>query len=97
LGGREYWLCQIAGWGGLFVCLTAGGIASDPGLYRQIWMLDWLALSAAGIAASHLLRCLILGPQNRAFGWRLAIWLLPRLSLSLAAMWHAPGFSRHGA
>ena len=90
-GRPAYWLCQLAGWGGLVVCLTAGGIANDPGLYRRIWLLDWLALGTAGVLASHFLRWMILSARERAFGARLALWLLPRLLTGLAAMWALRG------
>jgi len=92
LGHQAYWLCQLAGWGGLVVCLTAGGIANDPGLYRRIWMLDWLSLGAAGVVASHFLRSMILSARERPSGWQLAIWLLPRLTAALAAMWGLRAF-----
>ena len=92
LGSWAYWLCQFAGWGGLVVCLTAGGIANDPGLYRRIWMLDWLALGVAGVLASHFLRWMVFSVRERASGWHLAIWLLPRLMIALATMWGLRAF-----
>lgn len=72
-------------------CLTAGGIANDPGLYRRIWMLDWMALGMAGVVASHLLRSTLTHPHERPVGWRLVLWLLPRFAAASAVMWGLRG------
>ena len=79
---------SLAGEAWSSTCLTAGGIASDPGLYRRIWMLDWLALAAAG-CLQHPISCAgrSSSDRERATGWRLAVWLLPRLLAAWIVMW----------
>lgn len=79
LGYRAYWLCQLAGWGGLLLFFFAplpfrsGSKLAEVGLY--------VFLCATGLVLSHLLRVLILGQLREPRSWvsltlRLAPWVL---------------------
>jgi hypothetical protein len=58
LGTRPYWLCQLAGWSGLFIVfLIPQPFRSTPLLPNLIYS---FAFSAAGIALTHLLRIVFL-------------------------------------
>ena len=79
LGTRAYWLCQMAGWGGLLAIFfaplpfRANSTAWEFGFY--------VFLCATGLALSHLLRVSILWQLGQPRSWvsltlRLVPWLL---------------------
>lgn len=79
LGTRAYWLCQLAGWGGLLVIFFAPLPFRVHNTGTEFWYYGFLC--ATGLALSHLLRVLVLCQLERARSWvnltlRLVPWVL---------------------
>ncbi len=68
LGTRAYWLCQLIGWGGLFIlCVIPLPLRNTPIRYELVY---YLLLTTSGAGLSHLLRITflfhLLRPRSRS-------------------------------
>jgi hypothetical protein len=79
LGTRAYWLCQLAGWGGLFLVSVATlPFRKEPVGYDIFYT---TAMVLLGVALSHLLRIAVLFLLRKPRSWpgllaRLAPWIV---------------------
>jgi two-component system LytT family sensor kinase len=92
LGSRAYWLCQIGGWGGVFLLLLGPLPFNSAASAAEVAAL--FLFSVTGVALSHLLRIGIragLGREGIGVGLlaRLAPWLvgLPVAHVAMQIAW----------
>jgi hypothetical protein len=92
LGSRTYWLCQIGGWGGVFLLLLGPLPLNGSASAAEVAAL--FLFSVTGIALSHLLRIAIsagLGREGIRPGLflKLAPWLvgLPAVHVAMQIAW----------
>jgi hypothetical protein len=93
LGTRAYWLCQLAGWGGLLgislLPLPFYGAEQTP-LITQVSF--FVMLSASGIGVSHLMRLVFLRHLRHRQTWvalasRLIPWIIAFAFAHLGVIW----------
>ncbi|MGC4071921.1 MAG: histidine kinase [Nibricoccus sp.] len=104
IGGRVYWLCQLAGWGGLVATWTAGSF--DVGVVHvKAMIIRHFGFGLAGIIGSHLLRIEVWIVLARLKGWgsRIAGVAFALLGSSMAMLgmaavvaWLTPPFNNPG-
>ncbi|ATC64190.1 hypothetical protein CMV30_09610 [Nibricoccus aquaticus] len=104
IGGRVYWLCQLAGWGTLVATWTV--ISFDFGVVHvKAMIIRHLGFGLAGVMASHLLRIGIWIVRERFHTWwsrglgvavALAGASAAMLGMGAVVAWLVPPFNNPG-